>query len=126
MARIVLEVPDTCKSLLAEIPDVVARLAGIAADAAASEDVDYVAVERDVAAQCARLERAAHLDTLAAMERERSQLAERVGLVKVGIRQPHRAKHRAFGLHLDTGAFSGLWHTEKFRWRSPEHGAAMV
>lgn len=68
MAQIVLEVPDTCKSLLAVIPDVVARLAGIAADTTASKDVDYVAVEREVAAQCARLECAAHRDTLAAMD----------------------------------------------------------
>lgn len=63
MARIVLEVPDTCKSLLTVIPAVVACLTGIATDTAASEDVDYVAVERDVAAQCARLECAAHRDT---------------------------------------------------------------
>lgn len=68
MAQIVLEVPDACKSLLAVIPDVVASLVGIASTTAVAMDLDYVAVERVVAEQCGRLERAAHHDTLAAMD----------------------------------------------------------
>lgn len=68
MAQIVLDVPDTCKALLGALGDIFARLVQIATTTASAEKLDYAAVEGEVAEQCARLERAVHHDTLAAMD----------------------------------------------------------
>ena len=68
MAQILVEIPDSCKSLLATLPDLLAHLTRIAQSTAAVSDLNYLAVEKEVAEQCARLERAVHHDTLAAMD----------------------------------------------------------